>query len=79
MVDISNTRDLIQGTVYKVLESLKEQEEEEVIHKYLKAPDASKLVPMRLFLPLGSYECCHFRDQNGQYCLLPSTPPWLGL
>lgn len=61
MVSISNTGDLIQSTVYKSVGKA-EEEKEEMMHKYLKAPDASKPVPMRLFLPLGRYECCHFRD-----------------
>lgn len=68
MIGISNMRDLIQAILYKVLEGLKEQKEEGVIHRDLKAPDPSRLAPVRLPLPLGSYGCCHFRDWNCQNC-----------
>ena len=66
MVNISNMMDLIQGVVYKVLEGLKEREEEGEISSARKAPDASKLVPTSLLLPLGSYGCGHFRGWNCQ-------------
>ena len=52
-------------------EELKEQKEEGMMHRELKAPDPSSLTLTSLFQPLGGSECCPFWEWNRHNC--PST------